>query len=302
MPDASAALVEAGDIKKAMMLLAGGPPAWLLPQAAWPALARPLSRLRWMFERPRRALPPELVRLLGGDEEAALARLRQSYIEDCLLTLRQLAPWRGRPSIELRGRAHVDEALARGHGAIVWVAQTACAALVAKVALHGTGLALVHLSRPSHRFSGSRLGVRFLNPVQTRAEGRYLAERIVLTPGNETAALLRLRRRLAQNSLVSITAGGPADETVTTPFLGGSLTLPAGALRISVMTGAPVLPLYVVRKGPSRFEVEIEAPLTVDASHGREAAYTAAAGEWTRHLEARVRVHPEIWLGWLSGA
>ncbi len=42
------------------------------------------------------------------------------------------------------------------------------------MAFHRAGLAVSHLSRASHGFSGSRLGVRVLNPIHTKVEDRYL--------------------------------------------------------------------------------------------------------------------------------
>ena len=43
-----------------------------------------------------------------------------------------------------------------------------------------------HLSRYSHGYSPTRLGARWLNPVRTGVEARYLAERIVVGPEGST--------------------------------------------------------------------------------------------------------------------
>jgi lauroyl/myristoyl acyltransferase len=293
-------LVEASDLKKAAGLLALAPAAWLLPPRAWPALTRPLSRLDSIFDARPGALPPGLLALISSDRIEAERRLRQSYVEDCMMTLRAWrrggAPW----TANLTGKEHLDAALSAGRGAIIWVAQTAGGALGTKMALWNAGYRMIHLSRPSHRFSGTRFGVRFLNPIQTGVESRYVGERVVMEDGRESAALLHARRRLGRGAIVSITAAGPAAESVTVSFFGGGLTLPAGALRLGLLTGAPVLPVFAIRTSPEAFDVCVEAPLPLDPAPGRAAACERAARAWAALLEARLREHPETWLGWLN--
>jgi predicted LPLAT superfamily acyltransferase len=83
-------------------------------------------------------------------------------------------------------------------------------------------------------------------------------------------------------------------------FLGGALSLPAGALRLSMMTAAPVLPVFVLRTGAAAFEVHIEPPLTIERGDDRSAAYQAAASEWAQRLEGHLSRRPEVWQGWLA--
>jgi hypothetical protein len=282
------------------MLLSAAPVAWLVPPRFWGAITRPLCSASFLFDRAAPRLPPGLVELLGGEEGYAMVRLRQSYLEACMTTLRAWAPWSGDPSVTLSGRQHLDDALEAGKGAIVWVAQTSCASVVAKAGLHEAGFRLAHLSRPSHPFSGTAFGVRFLNRIQTGIEARYIDERLTLAPGAETATLLRARRLLTENRVLSITAGGPAAERVSVPFLGGALSLPAGALRLSIMTGAAVLPVFVLRTGATAFQVHVEPPLTIERGGDRAAAYQAAGSEWTQRLEGHLSRRPEVWQGWLG--
>jgi predicted LPLAT superfamily acyltransferase len=292
--------IDAGDVKKAAMLLSAIPVAWLVPPRFWGVITRPLCSARFLFDRPPPRLPPGLVDLLGGAEARAVAQLRQSYLEACLRTLRAWAPGSSDLSLTLSGRQHLGGALEAGKGAIVWVAQTCCASVVAKLALHEAGFALAHLSRPSHPFSATRFGIRFLNPIQTGIEARYIDERLTMTPGAETATLLRARRLLTENRVLSITAAGPGAERVSVAFLGGALSLPAGALRLSMMTAAPVLPVFVLRTGAAAFEVHIEPPLTIERGDDRSAAYQAAASEWAQRLEGHLSRRPEVWQGWLA--
>ena len=112
-----------------------------------------------------------------------------------------VASWRPggwSPQITVTGTEHLHVALAAGRGAVLWVAPFVFAPLVAKRGLHQAGFSVHHLSRPSHGFSSTRLGMAVLNPIRTRIEDRYLAERITIPRSGETTAAIRtLARRLA---------------------------------------------------------------------------------------------------------
>jgi lauroyl/myristoyl acyltransferase len=207
------------------------------------------------------------------------------------------SPLAAPPVVRLRGREPLQRALECGRGAILWVAELAFAPLVAKVALHQAGFAVAHVSRPGHRFSGTRFGMRFLHPIQTGIEDRYIEERVVLSEAATTAGLLRVRRRLASNGVVSITAGGAASEHLNLPFMGGTLSLPAGPLQLSASSRAPVLPVVLSRAGPTSFEVSLGEPLPPVTGTDVE-SLQAAARPFVAALEEVLESEPELWSGW----
>ena len=61
--------------------------------------------------------------------------------------LPELGPRRWTPRLALEGSAHVDDALAAGRGAVLWVAHFCFSALATKKALAGTGHRAWHVSR-----------------------------------------------------------------------------------------------------------------------------------------------------------
>jgi lauroyl/myristoyl acyltransferase len=291
-------LLRAGDVKMAAMLLAGVAPAWLLPVGALRTVARLAARVT---PTPGRPIPPGLTALLADNEAVARRRLQAAFYEDCLHVLRCWAPWGGRPAVSLTGAETLRDALAAGRGAIVWVQDAAFAPLLAKAALAQAGLRVFHLSRRSHRFSDSAFGVRMLNPIQTRIEDRFLASRVIIDDRQPLPALLRIRRLLARGEVVSITAGGLAGDWVGVPFLGSTLHLPAGPMRLALDTGAPLLPLFLTRDG-SGFTCHIEAPLRLSPDRGRDEAVAIAACEYARVLEDYTRVSPALWGGWMRSS
>jgi hypothetical protein len=283
----------------AVMLGTGLPAAWLLPSSARGALARVVARLT---PTPARTpIPPGLLALLGGDEMTARRRLQAAFYQDCLLVLRSWAPWSGTPQASLSGVGFLHAALGAGHGAIVWVQDAAFAPLVAKVALAGAGLRAHHLSRRSHRFSDSRFGTGILNPVQTRMEDRYIASRVVIEADRPLEAMLRVRRLLSEGRLVSITAGGVAGDWLAAPFMGSTINLPSGPLRLSMDTGAPLVPMFITRDA-ERFECHLEAPLRLAADLPKEVSRHDAACEYARLLERYTRLSPELWGGWMRSS
>jgi lauroyl/myristoyl acyltransferase len=291
-------VLKAGDVKMAAMLLAGVAPAWLLPAGVLRSVGRIAARVS---PTPERRLPPDLTALLGDNDAVARRRLQAAFYEDCLLVLRCWAPWHEAPKVSLRGAEALRDALDAGRGAIVWVQDAAFAPLVAKAALAQAGLRVFHLSRRSHRFSDSAFGVRVLNAVQTRMEDRFLAARVIIDDRQPLPALLRVRRLLAGGEVVSITAGGLAGDWVDVPFLGSTLHLPAGPLRLSLDTGAPLLPLFLTRDEDG-FACHIEAPLCLTPDLSRDAACLEAARAYAGLLERYTRRSPELWGGWMRPA
>jgi KDO2-lipid IV(A) lauroyltransferase len=83
---------------------------------------------------------------------------------------------------------------------------------------------------------------------------------------------------------------------IVVPFFGReSLTHP-GSAYLSLATGAPIVPAYLVREG-RRFRVIFDAPLWPEGKPGDEAVLALTAAH-TARLEAMIRRHPEHWF-WL---
>ena len=71
------------------------------------------------------------------------------------------------------------------------------------------------------------------------------------------------------------------------PFFGRPARLPAAPLALARRTGAALVPGFVVRTGPGRYQIRLEPPVT---AHGHGALVALAAT-----LERYVRAHPEQW-------
>ncbi len=215
-----------------------------------------------------------------------------------LYGLREYRPWTRPPHIRVTGTRIVEEGLAAGNGVILWVAPFVYASLITKIAFHEAGFGVSHLSRPTHGFGGSPFAVRWLNPIWTRIEERYLRGRIVMAGPVDIGALRAVRARLAESHVVSITFGDEGVRVVTVDLLGGDLRVATGPITLAQRTRAWLLPVFTVRTESGRFEVEIQTPLELPRPEtDPRDVHRRVAEQYARRLTPFVKAYPGQWLG-----
>ena len=303
----SRAWISAGDLGLMLKLPAAALLAALLPPARWEGAASRLDELAaHLGTNVRRISEDKIAALIRGQDVAGSpAAIRAGLQRNFRLNqLQFVASWLpgGWPArIAVDGADHVRAALDAGRGAVLWVAPLVFAPLIAKRALYERGFAVHHLSH-GHQLSGTRFGIAVLNPIRTRIEDRYLAERIVIAQAGQTAAAVRtLAQRLAANRVVSVTFTDQGMRRVETPFLAGRLRPAPGAAHLALRSGAALLPVFALRTGPDTFSVEIAPPLLSPPREDRDRQMQAMVGVYAEQLAARVRRWPDQFL-WHNGA
>ena len=303
-PRSGIPLLEARDLVTlaalpAMILL-----SWLLPEKAWEPVARATARVHLLCRREWHAWQEAHVDRyigthLGPNASSSLVQaVMTNHRLAQLQTLRchRLGSWR--PPLTLEGRAHLDAALEQGHGAILWVAPLVFGPLVTKMAFHAAGYRLTHLSRFTHGYSKSLWGARLINGIRTRAENRFLAERVVIGADGATAVPKRvLAERLQLNGIVSISVGADGARTVTVPFLDGQIRLATGAVTLMQKTRAPLLPVFTIQRDDGRFAAVVEPPLGPTAGADRDEVAVVAARAFAAMLESYALRWPDqlVW-------
>jgi lauroyl/myristoyl acyltransferase len=278
--------------------------AWLLPENYWPSIGQVLSPFAISGLTPdREATLGSIQQTLGARLPATDARkILHSMASEGILSFFQVLKCyrfdRWTPAVRIANVERVEQARQSGRGVILWVAHAFHGHLGAKVAFRRAGLSVSHLSRPTHGFSSSRFGVRYLNWMQRLVEDRHLAERIQLPLDGQNAALNVVVRRLRANSVVSITAQRGTGRTVDAPFLDGRLLLAPGGPALAQMTGATLLPVFAFRDDDGVVDVTIEPPIEVAADAPRDAAVADAVRRYAAVLEPYVLRYPGQWLGW----
>ncbi len=299
-------LLSLADLAYLIQLPLIGLAAWILPQPAWPGLARRIgsvtrrSGVRDLAERlsqiPDPPLDPATPRVLAE-------RLNAHRIEHYFQVMRAYRPGGGwHPDVALSGRAHLDQALADGQGAILWIAHFVYNGLLPKMVLAQAGYPIAHLSRPEHGFSKTAFGIRVLNPVRTVVENRYLDGRIMIRNGHEDRAVRQAARRLAGGGIVSITAGAwEGRRVLQVPCMGGTFPLATGGPALARLSGAPLLPVFVARPDDTRaehFDLMIDAPIPRPEGVSRAQAIAAMCRTYGQRLQSFAQSHPDQWRGW----
>ena len=298
-------MIAAKDIFEVPRMIGQGLLAWTLPQAAW----WPLSRL---FGQLDVAMHPERTRRRSCAHRDCLYRYGRSRarliglpsragpiatkIDSIILKSWQPGGWE--PEIEIAGGEHVSAALKRGRGIVLLGGTFSFNHLVSKMAFHRLGLQVSHFSRPTHGFSDTNFGIRYINPICRVVEDRYLGERLITEVSATPDALRLVRARLTDNGCVSFTVGDRGRHTASARFLNARLVLATGPLAMAWTTGATVLPVFTLRKEPGRFEVTIGEPIKLKENAHGEADYAAAMQDYADRVIPYALRDPGQWRGW----
>ena len=146
--------------------------------------------------------------------------------------------------------------------------------------------------------------MRFLNPIITHIENRYLGGRVMIGPEGARRAMKELDQRLRFNGIVSISA--MVDAKVRTqarnnfqvPFLHGSISLSTGPANFARKAGAPLLPVFTMRTAAGELEVDIGRPLDGEGQSDGKCPHGAALQQYAEMLEAYVLRFPHLWPNW----
>ncbi|HKB11349.1 MAG TPA: lysophospholipid acyltransferase family protein [Vicinamibacterales bacterium] len=131
---------------------------------------------------------------------------------------------------------------------------------------------------------------------RARREIRELIGADTIHVGQSLDTALQIRRRLAANGIVAFLMDRHVGrDRVEVQFLGRRAHFQRTPALMGFMTGAPLVPSFMERLGPSHFIVRAGVPIVVDRTRPRDEAVQAAAQAFADQLAARVREHPEFW-------
>lgn len=284
----------------------------LLPPRHWATVANAMHRLRHGLRKRRlRQLRQRYSAVFGHDIEPATIRSwyrdRENWRERRRLYL-VAERWSGRwrPDISLDGIDDVAAALAEGKGVILWFDDFADNDVIAKKGFYEAGYRIHYLSSVLHGGSITAFGRRYLNPIQTAVESRYLQERLLLNNtdfgiGNEIACTRRMVDILRENGIVGIvntlTSGSRLMEV---PFgASARLLMPTGPVNLALQRGAALFPVATIETEPlASYSVIIGPRLVLHPSKGKDAALADAAMQYAERLLPLVKAHPVQWMGW----
>jgi lauroyl/myristoyl acyltransferase len=240
---------------------------------------------------------------LSPEEAERLARdfFRFSSCETIdVMRLRGRAQALGR-LVEVRGREHLDAALAGGKGAILCSAHFGSHLSVFSL-LHASGFPLTTIGRWYWNYTPglSSAERRFWDLVYARRMLRHRQRpNIEPYPGRVQVAA-QAAAALRANEVVTICSDAPpldADQTraIEVPFLGRQARLLPGVVSLARLTGAPVLMAFVHRLPDYRHQVlEISPPVPMQGETATAFRRCVAA------MDTAIRTSPAHWVFWFD--
>jgi phosphatidylinositol dimannoside acyltransferase len=246
-------------------------------------------------------------RVLGdglGPEEAE--RLAQEFFRMTSCEVIDVMRLRGRARslrklVEIRGREHLDAALAAGKGAILCTAHFGSCSSASSL-LHVGGYPLTAIGRTSWKYdAGASSAERWLwDFVYARRLLRHRQRpNIEPWPGRFKVAA-QAAVALRANEVVTISSdAAPLDaeqaRAVEMPFLGRQARLLPGVVGLAQRTGAPVLMMFVYRSADYRHQVlEISPPVSLEGDT------VTAFGRCVAAINAAVERSPAEWVYWAN--
>jgi KDO2-lipid IV(A) lauroyltransferase len=191
--------------------------------------------------------------------------------------------------IEIEGREHLDAALAQGHGVIALGAHLGSFTLLGtRLAVEGYPFRLVvnvgHFQKLWARlaFYQGIVGQK-LFPLKPLA-----------------VSIKKSLNCLRRNEILYIVAdeqqrrGG-----LPVPFFGQIAYTPPGPAIFSLKTGAPILPMFVLREDESKRTLVIGNPVEIERTGDEKKDIKALTEKFTKAIEEMVRQYPNQW-AWLN--
>ena len=199
------------------------------------------------------------------------------------LLMGSLRPQEVLSMISIDGLEHAEAAMAGGRGAILALPHMGSWDIAGAIAaVWGYRIAAV-----AETFPGS------LNDavVETRS-----ALGLEVIPLNR-AAVRAVNAVLDENGMVALLCDLPHGPGVEVSLFGRRATVPSGPAAIACRRGAPLIPVYSRRSGPTTYHIHVDSPIqppAEDRCRGKEAV-AEVMQQVVDRFEVFIREHPDQW-------
>ncbi len=186
-------------------------------------------------------------------------------------------------SVSFEGIQHVENALAKGKGAIILTGHFGNWELLAA----SISAAVAPLSPIVRELRSPRLNALV---------SRYREKAGYTTIDRDTGVRQALRC-LKRNELLGIVAD--VDTTVNgvfVDFFGKPAYTPYSPVAFALKTGAAILPSFIVRQSDGRHRAIIEPPLSLERCDVKEKELVFNTQKFTKIIESYIRKYPEQWI------
>lgn len=188
-------------------------------------------------------------------------------------------------NVRTEGMGYLDKVLAEGKGGIVVTAHIGNwelgAVLISVLGYPLMAIALPHKERPVNDLFNDQREAKGVTVVPTNGALRQCIEQL---RGNRLLALVADRDFSANGIMMD--------------FLGSKMLVPKGPAMFSLKTGAPILPIFLIRNGDGTFTFSCSQPIYPPGRNRREDDTTMKElmGRYMSVIEKKIRAHPSQWL------
>ena len=269
-----------------------------LPRFLQPAIASITALIFFLLlKRERRAVAGNLSRISGRRGLALEWKVYRVFYSFCdLIVSYAFVPQASHEQLLSmladgeRGAEVIDRCLAAGHGLIVWTAHLGNPEFASRLLeMHGrpVNVARVVEDKPAEKLLRDRMSNERLRIVDLRGGAR---------------ATIELLQALSRNEIVAIQGDRVyhARHGATVRFFAAPAEFPLGPFLLSQVSGAPVLPGFVIRRGWLRYRVLLGQPILPSSTGDRDQAQRDGLREAVGFLEAQLSNYYDQWVNFFD--
>jgi KDO2-lipid IV(A) lauroyltransferase len=185
--------------------------------------------------------------------------------------------------LEVRGNEHLQEAHAKGRGLLGLMSHMGC--------WEGMALGTPMLGIPIYAI-GRKMGNEKLNALVFESRGKKGASTLVR--GSSYRTILRVLR---ENNLIAILIDQDIDvRGVFVDFYGRPAYTPIGAAMLAMDSGAPVLPMFYLKKADDTYMFIIEKEIPLVRTGNRQQDMEENTKRFHRVIEKYIKQYPTQWV------
>ena len=266
----------------------------LLPKSLFRGISYPFLRLFIKLAIPRKRVVRNLSAAFGDSYTMAtkvgIAKgVQEHFTENLLDCLSQLSDQEHtRRVIDICGKEHLENALRKGKGVI------ALGAHLGNFVLVGTRLGL----------EGYRCHTLFRFPKDARIEdliAKFLPRyhQSVISAAAKRTAVTKILDALKRNEIVHILGDNLKKGRVNASLFGQRVPSPRGPISLALRSGAPLVPMYLVRNYQGAMNLIIEPEMEMTRSGNLLDDIENNTRRMIFFLESLIRKYPDQW-NWLT--
>jgi len=185
--------------------------------------------------------------------------------------------------LEVRGNEYLQEAIQRGKGVLALISHMGC--------WEGTAMGLPMLGIPAYAI-GKKLGNEKLNALLFESRGKKGVP--TLARGSSYKTILRTLR---ENNLIGILIDQDTEvRGVFVDFYGKPAYTPIGAAMLAMDSGAPVLPMFYIKKPDDTYEFIIEKEIPLVMTGNRRQDMEENTRRFHVIIEKYIKKYPTQWV------